>query len=236
MSERPTTAGNGAPAEAIEPIRSGTLRPTIRDVARAASVSVGTVSKALNNNGSLRQETRERVTRRRKALSFRPNDATDDSEREAQHVESPALVTGANKGIGHEVARQLGSMGFHVLVGARNSENGQRTTEALRKTGATATFISLDVSEPESIGKAVHLVSALADHLDVLVNNAGVILEGDDSITQLDPDTEFSAPEACRSSSSGRLLPTEQRLGRNNPPADQPPNRVRSTPDRQRSL
>lgn len=55
MSERPTTAGNGAPAEAIEPIRSGTLRPTIRDVARAASVSVGTVSKALNNNGSLRR-------------------------------------------------------------------------------------------------------------------------------------------------------------------------------------
>jgi len=236
MSERPTTAGNGAPAEAIEPIRSGTFRPTIRDVPRAASVSVGTVSKALNNNGSLRQETRERVIAAAKALSFRPNDATDDSEREAQHVESPALVTGANKGIGHEVARQLGSMGFHVLVGARNSENGQRTTEALRKTGATATFISLDVSDPESIGKAVHLVSALADHLDVLVNNAGVILEGDDSITQLDPDTEFSAPEDCRSSSSGRLLPTEQRLGRNNPPADQPPNRVRSTPDRQRSL
>ncbi len=150
MSERPTTAGNGAPDEAIEPIRSGTLRPTIRDVARAASVSVGTVSKALNNNGSLRQETRERVIAAAKALGFRPNDATNDPEREAQHVESPALVTGANKGIGHEVARQLGSMGFHVLVGARNSENGQRTTEALRKTGATATFISLDVSDPES--------------------------------------------------------------------------------------
>ena len=126
-------------------------------MARAASVSVGTVSKALNNNGSLRQETRERVIAAAKALGFRPNDATDDSEREAQHVESPALVTGANKGIGHEVARQLGSMGFHVLVGARNSENGQRTTEALRKTGATATFISLDVSDPESIGEAVHL-------------------------------------------------------------------------------
>jgi hypothetical protein len=124
MSERPTTGGNGAPAEAIEPIRSGTLRPTIRDVARAASVSVGTVSKALNNNGSLRQETRERVIAAAKALGFRPNDATDDSEREAQHVESPALVTGANKGIGHEVARQLGSMGFHVLVGARRQRLG----------------------------------------------------------------------------------------------------------------
>ena len=55
MSERPTTAGNGAPAEAIEPIRSGTLRLTMRDVARAASVSVSTVPNALNDNGSLRR-------------------------------------------------------------------------------------------------------------------------------------------------------------------------------------
>ena len=53
-------------------------RPTIRDVARAANVSVGTVSKALNNNGSLRQETRERVIAVAKELGFRPNDATDD--------------------------------------------------------------------------------------------------------------------------------------------------------------
>lgn len=86
MSERPTTAGNGAPAEAIEPIRSGTLRPTIRDVARAASVSVGTVSKALNNNGSLRQETRERVIAAAKALGFRPNDATDPLLRSGHSV------------------------------------------------------------------------------------------------------------------------------------------------------
>ena len=55
MSERPTTAGNGASAEAIKPIRSGILRPTMRDVTRAASVSVGIVSKVLNNNGSLRR-------------------------------------------------------------------------------------------------------------------------------------------------------------------------------------
>ena len=80
-----------------------------------------------------------------------------------------ALVTGANKGIGLEVARQLGSMGFHVFLGARNSENGQNATQALRKTRAMATFVSLDVSDPESIRNAVQLVSAAADHLDVLV-------------------------------------------------------------------
>jgi NAD(P)-dependent dehydrogenase (short-subunit alcohol dehydrogenase family) len=100
-----------------------------------------------------------------------------------------ALVTGANKGIGHQVARQLGSKGFHVFVGARNLENGQKATEGLRKNGAMATVIPLDVSNSESIGNAVHLVSAATDHLDVLVNNAGVILEGDNSITRLDPKT-----------------------------------------------
>ncbi|HVJ56468.1 MAG TPA: SDR family NAD(P)-dependent oxidoreductase [Terrimicrobiaceae bacterium] len=99
------------------------------------------------------------------------------------------LVTGANKGIGHEVARQLGSKGFHVFVGARSSEKGETATQALRKNGAVATFISLDVSAPESIRNAVQVVAGTADHLDVLVNNAGVILEGDNSIAQLDPET-----------------------------------------------
>ena len=89
-----------------------------------------------------------------------------------------ALVTGANKGIGYEVARQLGGIGFHIFVGARNSENGQTATEALRTSGAMATVIPLDVSSSESIGNAVAFVSAAADHLDVLINNASVILEG----------------------------------------------------------
>ena len=117
-----------------------------------------------------------------------------------------ALVTGANKGIGLEVARQLGSMGFHVFLGARNSENGQKATQALRKTGAMATFVSLDVSDPESIRNAVHLVSAAADHLDVLVNNAGIILEGDSSITQLDPET---VTKTFQTNTLGPLLVTQ---------------------------
>jgi len=117
-----------------------------------------------------------------------------------------ALVTGANKGIGHEVARQLGSKGFHVFVGARNSEKGQRATEALQDNGAGATFIPLDVSDPETIHNAVHLVSAAADHLDVFVNNAGVILEEDNSITQLDPDT---VTKTLQTNTLGPLLVTQ---------------------------
>lgn len=117
-----------------------------------------------------------------------------------------ALVTGANKGIGLEVARQLGSMGFHVFLGARNSENGEKATQALRKTGALATFVSLDISDPASIRNAVQLVSAAADHLDVLVNNAGVILPGDSSIAQLDPET---VTKTFQTNTLGPLLVTQ---------------------------
>jgi NAD(P)-dependent dehydrogenase (short-subunit alcohol dehydrogenase family) len=117
-----------------------------------------------------------------------------------------AVVTGANKGIGNEVARQLVSRGFHVFVGARNSESGRKATEALRKNGAMATFVSLDVSDPESIRNAVHFVSAAADHLDVLVNNAGVILEGDNSITQLEAET---VTKTFQTNTLGPLLMTQ---------------------------
>jgi NAD(P)-dependent dehydrogenase (short-subunit alcohol dehydrogenase family) len=117
-----------------------------------------------------------------------------------------AVVTGANKGIGNEVARQLGSKGFHVFIGARNSENGRKATETLRKNGAMATCVSLDVSDPESIRNAVHFVSAAADHLDVLVNNAGVILEGDNSITQLEAET---VTQTFQTNTLGPLLVTQ---------------------------
>lgn len=97
-----------------------------------------------------------------------------------------ALITGANKGLGYEVARQLGEKGFHVFVGARDPQKGSAATETLQKTGALATFVPLDVSDPASIARAGHLISEAEDHLDVLINNAGVIVEGDNSITQLD--------------------------------------------------
>ena len=117
-----------------------------------------------------------------------------------------ALVTGASKGIGYEVVRQLGSIGFHVFLGARNAESGQNATQALRTSGAMATFILLDICDPESVRNAVHLVSAAANHLDVLINNAGVILEGDNSITQLDPET---VNKTFQTNTLGPLLVTQ---------------------------
>jgi NAD(P)-dependent dehydrogenase (short-subunit alcohol dehydrogenase family) len=100
-----------------------------------------------------------------------------------------ALITGANKGIGYEVARQLGAKGFHVFVGARNPQNGREATETLKKNGAIATFVPLDVSDGQSIMDALHAISEVADHLDVLVNNAGILLEEDAAIAQLSVET-----------------------------------------------
>jgi NAD(P)-dependent dehydrogenase (short-subunit alcohol dehydrogenase family) len=120
-----------------------------------------------------------------------------------------ALITGANKGIGHEVARQLGSKGFHVFVGARDSEKGQKATEALRKGGAMATFVPLNVADAGSIANAVHIVSDATDHLDVLVNNAGVVFDADDSITQLDAET---VKKTFETNTLGPLLVTQSFL------------------------
>ncbi len=116
------------------------------------------------------------------------------------------LITGANKGIGFEAARQLGEKGFHVFVGARDPGKGREATETLRKGGAAATFVPLDVSDAESISLAVHAVSGAADHLDVLVNNAGVIVEGDNAITQLDAKT---VTRTLQTNTLGPLLMTQ---------------------------
>jgi NAD(P)-dependent dehydrogenase (short-subunit alcohol dehydrogenase family) len=116
------------------------------------------------------------------------------------------LITGANKGIGYEVARQLGGKGFHVFVGARNPQKGREATEALRKDGAIVTSVPLDVSDAGSIANAVHVVSEVADRLDILVNNAGVIVEGDNAITQLDAET---VNRTLQTNTLGPLLVTQ---------------------------
>jgi NAD(P)-dependent dehydrogenase (short-subunit alcohol dehydrogenase family) len=84
-----------------------------------------------------------------------------------------ALVTGANKGIGFETARQLGSQGMTVLVGARDEERGRAAESALREDGVDARFVQLDVTDPKSIQRAAEWIRAEFGRLDVLVNNAG---------------------------------------------------------------
>src|SRR5215813_6044429 len=99
-----------------------------------------------------------------------------------------ALITGANKGIGHEVARQLAAKGFHVFVGARNAKPGRKAAEAIAKKCGKATFLEIDVAENDSVTAAAREFSNIEDHLDVLVNNAGIIVDGDDAILEISDD------------------------------------------------
>jgi NAD(P)-dependent dehydrogenase (short-subunit alcohol dehydrogenase family) len=107
-----------------------------------------------------------------------------------QHI---ALVTGANKGIGFEVARDLARKGFHVFLGARNEKAGQAAVQKLNKEGekedyGEIAFIKIDVSKPESIRRAAEEFSRSTDRLDVLVNNAGVLLDDDKDVLTITPE------------------------------------------------
>ncbi|MEC3958364.1 SDR family oxidoreductase [Nocardia sp. CDC153] len=92
-----------------------------------------------------------------------------------------AFITGANKGIGYETARQLAARDMTVLLGARDPELGQAAADKLRAEGADAHFVQIDITDEESIAAAAARIEADFGKLDVLVNNAGISggLEGD---------------------------------------------------------
>jgi NAD(P)-dependent dehydrogenase (short-subunit alcohol dehydrogenase family) len=85
-----------------------------------------------------------------------------------------ALVTGANKGIGYEIAVGLGALGWSVGVGARDEGRRNAAVEKLRGIGVDAFGVPLDVTDDASVLAAVHLIEDRVGRLDVLVNNAGV--------------------------------------------------------------
>ncbi len=83
-----------------------------------------------------------------------------------------ALITGANKGIGLETARQLGARGITVLIGARDKIRGEAAVRELQSEGIEAHFLSLDLCDAASIAAAAREVEARFGRLDILVNNA----------------------------------------------------------------
>jgi NAD(P)-dependent dehydrogenase (short-subunit alcohol dehydrogenase family) len=91
-----------------------------------------------------------------------------------QQSEKIALVTGGNRGIGREITRQLLLRGFRVFVGARDAAGGERAIAQMATPRGRALFLSLDVSDSASIRAAAREFAGRADHLDVLVNNAGI--------------------------------------------------------------
>ena len=113
-----------------------------------------------------------------------------------------ALVTGANKGIGFEVVCQLARKGFHVFLGARDEKAGRAAEKKLRKDGEV-TFLKIDVANMESVQHAAKEFSRQANHLDTLVNNAGICLDQDKDVVKISADT---FEKTLRTNTLGPLL------------------------------
>jgi NAD(P)-dependent dehydrogenase (short-subunit alcohol dehydrogenase family) len=97
-----------------------------------------------------------------------------------------ALVTGANRGIGRETARQLAAKGYSVILGARDEAKAKAAAEDLAGEGGDVRALVLDVSDPASIDRAATDLANDPGELDVLVNNAGI--GSDFGVAGADPD------------------------------------------------
>ncbi len=100
-----------------------------------------------------------------------------------------ALVSGANRGIGFEVCRQLAGRGFKVVLTARDQAKGKAACEQLKKHGLDVVFHQLDPTDARSIEDLAQYLEKEFGKLDVLVNNAGVLLPEDKAATDVAPDT-----------------------------------------------
>jgi NAD(P)-dependent dehydrogenase (short-subunit alcohol dehydrogenase family) len=85
------------------------------------------------------------------------------------------LITGANRGLGRETARQLADLGWTVLLGARDPDRGRAAAADLAAGGADVRPVTLDVTDDASVAAAADRVADEVGRLDVLVNNAGII-------------------------------------------------------------
>ncbi|MFJ5032896.1 SDR family oxidoreductase [Streptomyces sp. NPDC088560] len=104
-----------------------------------------------------------------------------------------ALVTGANKGIGYEIAAGLGALGWSVGVGARDEERREAAVAKLLAAGVDAFGVPLDVTDDASVAAAAGLIEDRAGRLDVLVNNAGITGNAPQMPTTVDPSTVLAA-------------------------------------------
>ena len=96
-----------------------------------------------------------------------------------------ALVTGANRGIGFEIARQLAGKGLTVILGARDEQKGLAAQKKLQEKGLDVHFTYLDVADTTSIMAAVGRIDDTFKRVDILVNNAGIMIDSETDLLQL---------------------------------------------------
>ncbi|KAF2201098.1 carbonyl reductase [Delitschia confertaspora ATCC 74209] len=90
-----------------------------------------------------------------------------------------ALITGANQGIGLATARALArDYGYHIFLGSRNPQNGQQAASALQLEGLSVEPLTIDITSDESIIRAATEVEEKYGYIDVLINNAGICIDG----------------------------------------------------------
>jgi NAD(P)-dependent dehydrogenase (short-subunit alcohol dehydrogenase family) len=99
-----------------------------------------------------------------------------------------ALVTGANKGIGRQIAAQLADLGMTVLLAARDVRRREEAAAALRSAGGDVHPLALDVTDPATVQAAAAHIAEHFGRLDVLVNNAGIAGTGPQAPSTADPD------------------------------------------------
>src|SRR5579862_5881386 len=99
-----------------------------------------------------------------------------------------AVVTGGNRGIGFEVCKQLASSGLKVLLTARDRSKGKAACDELHKQGLDVVFHQLDPTDATSIKNFAKFLEKEFGRLDVLINNAGILIPNDDVASQTDID------------------------------------------------
>lgn len=98
-----------------------------------------------------------------------------------------ALITGANRGIGFEIARQLARLGIIAVIGSRDLAKGHQAAEGLKSEGLDAPVVQLDVDDPSSIAKGVAEANSFFGRIDILVNNAGILTDKAKLVLEIDP-------------------------------------------------
>jgi NAD(P)-dependent dehydrogenase (short-subunit alcohol dehydrogenase family) len=140
-----------------------------------------------------------------------------------------ALVTGANRGLGLEIARHLGRAGVTTILGARDGDAGAHAAATLCREGLDAHAIRLDVTSSATVGHCVDVVARRHGRLDVLVNNAGILPEAADDPAASPDVTRFEETFATnvfgvvrvtqaflpllRRSRAGRIVNVSSRMG-----------------------